>query len=189
MKTKNILAKGIQVVTFLFAGFGNFLLDIAPPGEGDQSFAVGMSSLLALFVLLFISASTKNHPRERMQKIWLTASVVFFVIAIGSSLLYQANLNKFTFPYPPGSLRAEYIAGKVMTPAAENYLREHPGMSPELMVAAFGGLAYIDKVWTSESIRKVKTILTTNYIILVLSVAIMLFGLTEGVLGSPKPDA
>jgi uncharacterized membrane protein len=59
MKTKNILAKGIQVVIFLFAGFGNFLLNVAPPVEADPSFAVAISSILALFVLLFISAITK----------------------------------------------------------------------------------------------------------------------------------
>jgi hypothetical protein len=190
MKTKNILAKGIQVVTFLFAGFGNFLHNIAPPAEGDPSFAVGISSLLALFLLLFISAITKNFPRKPLKKIWLATSLLFFVIALISSVAYKANLNSLTFHYPPENPLSEHIAGKVLTPAAQEYWQEHPLKTPAEIVAAFGGLASIERVWTRESIERVKSILLINYIVVVLSVAIMLFGLTEGVLVAPEqiPD-
>ena len=186
MDTKTILTRGIEVVTFLFAGFGSFLLGIAPPGETDSQFAVGASSMLALFVLLFIPAVTKDQPLGRMKKVWLSVSLAFFVLAIIASIVYKGNLDKLTFAYPPGEKRAEHIAGTIMTPDAERFLKDNPSKAIAEIVAAFEGPAYLERVWTAESIRRSKLILTANYVVVVLATAIMLFGLTEGILVVPK---
>ncbi len=186
MKTKNILVRGAQVITFLFAGFGNFLLNVAPPVEGDPSFAVAVSSILTLFALLFISATTKNYNQKFLKKIWLGASLLFFVTALISSIIYKDNLNTLTFSYPPENPLAQHIAGTVFTPVAEKYRQENPQKTLAETVAAFGGLASLERVWTRDSIVHAKKVLTVNYILVVLSVAFMLFSLTEGVLVSPK---
>ena len=151
MKTKDILAKGIQVVTFLFAGFGGFLLMVAPPG--DPGFAVGISSILALFVLLFISATTKNYNQKFLKKIWLGASLLFFVIALVSAIIYKDNLKRSTFSYPPENPLAQHIGGTVLTPVAEKYRQENPQKTLAETVAAFGGFASIERVWTRDSPR------------------------------------
>ena len=182
MDTKNILTRSIEVVTLLFANFGNFLIDIAPPGETDSRFAIGISSIFMIFLLLFISASTKDQPRERMKKICLSVSLAFFIFAVISSIVYRANLDKLTFPYPPEQRKAEHIAGTIMTPPAEQFLKDHPLKTTAEIVAAFEGPAFIERVWTAESIRRSKLVLTVNYVAVVLSAAIMLFGLTEGIL-------
>ncbi len=75
MNSKALLAKGIEVIVFLFAGFGHFLMNIAPPDETGVSFPAGISSLLALCILFFISAlSSKKQPRGKTKKKWLIAS-------------------------------------------------------------------------------------------------------------------
>jgi preprotein translocase subunit SecG len=186
MKTKDILAKGIQVVTFLFAGFGNFLLNIAPPAEVDPNFAVGLSSVLSLFALLFISATTKNFKKKFLKKIWLATSLLFFAIAIVSAITYKDKLNTLTFSYPPENPQAQRVGGAVLTPIAEKYRQENPHKTVAETVAAFGGLASIERVWTRDSIGHAKKVLTIDYIIVVLSVAFMLFSLTEGVLMDQK---
>jgi len=186
MNTKAILTKGIGTVTFLFAAFGNFILDIAPPGESNSRLVVGIASMLVLFVLLFISAIKKNQPPKQSPKLWYYASVFFFVLAIMSSITYQSNLSNLTFPYPPQSQKAEYIKGTVLTGIAEQYSKEHPLKTTAEIVAAFGGISCIERVWTRESIEKAKRILSINYVILILSVATMLFCLTEGILATKR---
>jgi hypothetical protein len=185
MDTKTILTRGIEVVTFFFAAFSSFLIDIAPPGETDSRFAIGISSIFMLFILLFISATTKKQRREKMKKIWLLVSIVFFISSIVSSFVYKSNLDSLTFPYPPEQKKAEYIAGADMTPEAQRYHEDNPLKTPSEILAAFEGPASIERVWPKESLNRAKMILTVNYVIVVLSFATMLFCLTEGILSTP----
>ena len=182
MKSKNIIAKGIQVVTFLFAGFGDFLFKVAPPGEADSSFAVGISSLLTLFVLLFISAVTKNYNQKVLKNIWLSSTLLFFITTMASAAIYKEKLTAWTFSYPPETPQAQYISGTVLTSMAEEYKFKNPQKTVAEIVAAFGGLASLERVWTRDSIGYAKEILTVTYVLMVLSVSFMLFSLTEGLL-------
>lgn len=186
MATKSTLSKSIQVVTFLFAAFGGFLLKIAPPEGTESRYAVGISSFAALFVLFFISAVTKKQVHVRYRNFWLTTSALFFLIALIASLFYLSNFDKMTFVYPPGAQQAKHIAGTELTPDAARYLKENPFKTPSELVAAYGGLAYVDRVWTRESIRKSKIVLTINYISIVLGISTMIFSLTEGILAVSK---
>jgi hypothetical protein len=187
MDTKAILAKGAETVIFLLAAFNNFLVNIAPPGESNSLFAVGIGSICTLFVLLFISAMAKGQYRKQFKKVCYCASLFFFALALVSSFAYQKNLHDLTFPYPPENQKTEQIKGTVLTALAEQYSKENPQFrTPAEMVAAFGGLANTEMVWTKDSIAKAKMILTINYVIVILSVATMLFCLTEGILGIPK---
>lgn len=185
METKTILKNGIQVVTFLFAAFGSFLLEIAPPEEVESRFAVGISSILALFSLLLITSLIKTHTVKR-KKIWLIASLTLFIIAFTSAIFYKSNINKLTFSYPPENPAAQYIAGIKMTPSAQKHSEKYPNKTISEIVADFEGPAFIERIWTKDSLRKAKMLLTINYIIVILSTATMLFCLTEGILTAPK---
>ncbi len=186
MSTKTILVKAIQVIVFLFAAFHNFLFNIAPPGEMNTRLAVGFGSMFSLFILLFLAAVARSMGRKRFKKIWLGASVCLFAVALGVSYVYTMNLDRLTFPYPPENVKKEHIAGTEYTREARNYLRDHPSRTPAQLVADFGGLENVERVWTKDSIQKAGTTLLWNYVVVVLSIATMLFCLTEGILAAPK---
>jgi hypothetical protein len=183
--TKAILVKAVEVVVFIFAVFGGFLSGIAPPEEANAKFSVGVSSFFALVILLLIAAISSNTPVRKYKKWWLTAASAAFLFALAAAFSYKSNLERFTFPYPPESLKAEYIAGTEMTAEAKDY-QEKSGRTTSGVVAAFGGLSNREKVWSSSSIQKAQRILIVNYVALVLSFSISIFCLTEGVLGKSR---
>jgi hypothetical protein len=183
--TKQVLGKGVEVIVFLFAAFGGFLNDIAPPGEADSRFAIGVGSFLALIVLLLATAFSKDLPIRRYKKTWLTVASAFFLAAICAALFYKSNTDRLTFPYPPESTRAEYVSGTELTSDARAY-KEKTGKTTAEVVAAYGGLASRERVWTPASIRRGKMVLVASYLALILSLASSIFCLTEGVLGKHR---
>ena len=188
MSSKTVLARAIEVVAFLFAAFGHALVNIAPPEEGDTTFAVGIGSLLALCVLLFISAVSKNLPRRKFKRRWLLAAGVFFAVTLTSVFFYFSNLNTYTFRYPPETLVDVHIGGgEAFTPLAQDRRTMIPNEPVASLVSAFGGVEYRERVWTDESLRDARMILTVNYVLLVLSLAATIFCLTEGILVDPRP--
>lgn len=189
MDSKDILKKGIQVVTFLFAAFNRFLLNIAPPEEVETRFAVGIGSLIALFSLLLISSIIKTRVKNSLKKLWIIVSLSFFIIMLISVLYYKSNINKLTFGFPPENPKTQYIAGYEMTIEAEQYSKKFsPKKSFAELVADYEGPQFIERVWTKESIEKAKMTLTINYLIVILSSASMLFCLTEGILSVKKDE-
>jgi hypothetical protein len=181
METRAILTKAIEVIGFLFAAFGGFLANIAPPEGQDASYAVGITSFLALIILLFASAIAKNLPVRKFKKIWLIAAAVFFCSALASAFWYKHNLDRLTFAFPPEAIKAQYIKGTEMTPEAKEF-QERTKKSDSAVVAAFGGLSKREQVWPIESIQRARLILTVSYSVLVLSLASSIFSLTEGIL-------
>jgi hypothetical protein len=182
MKQGSILEWGVKIVTSLFALFGGFLTFIAPPEESNSRFAVGLASFLALLVLLLISALVRKPLTERSRRRWVTAAIIFFALALGTSLAYWWNLDRLTFAYPPESTRAEYVAGTRLAPDAQKYMNENPGKTVSNIVADFGGLENRELVWPPDALRTAKLLLLVNYIALVLSMAAAIFCLTESVL-------
>jgi hypothetical protein len=184
--SNSILVKSIQVVTFIFAAFGHFLHDIAPPEEGGTQFAVGISSLLALCVLLYVSAISKNLPSKKFKRAWLIAAGAFMVMALSTALLYQSNFLKYTFRFPHDHSEEIYFGGTAYTAKATQYRQENPGKSIQQVLLDFGGLEARTTIWPEHSIRAAMLWLTTSYIAFVLSVAAAIFSLTEGILARPK---
>jgi hypothetical protein len=186
MNGKELLARGIEVVTFLFAMFGGFLTAIAPPEETDAKFAVGISSFFALVVLLFIAVFVKKSRQKKYQKIWLGVAAFAFLLSMPSAFFYKSYLNQLTFPYPPDKIKAEWVRGTELTPLAREYQASLPGITPAELVANFGGMGNRELVWTPNSINRAKLILLVNYTLLVMSLALTIFCLTEGLL-RPAP--
>lgn len=175
---RNVLVKGIEIVGILFAAFGGFLAGIAPPQAADAKFAVGISSFLALIILLTIAILSK----KKYQKAWIIAAVALFIAAIGAAYHYKTNYDTLTFEYPPGSTRVEHIAGTELTPRAKDYKLKNGGISNAQLIAKFGGLENKGKVWTEESVNSARTKLITSYVVLVLTIIAAVFALTEGAL-------
>src|SRR6266851_1024902 len=98
---KKRLATFIQVVVFLFAAFGGFLKNIAPPAQTNPKFAVGLSSFLVLILLLIVSAVAAGSPEKKARKTWITVGGVLFLVAITAGILYPWTLDKLTYAYPP----------------------------------------------------------------------------------------
>ena len=189
MNSKDLLAKAVEIITFLFAAFGGFLKQVAPPEEANAQFAVGASSILALIALLFVTAVAKQQARKKYKKIWLAASLAFFLCAVIATFFYKQKLDELTFPYPPENTRTEYVRGTVFTSEAESYRVAHPEKTISEIVGDYGGLADRELVWTPESIRSAKLQLTVTYVILVLTLATAIFSLVEGVLAGPTKRA
>ncbi len=177
---KDVLVKGIEIIGVLFAAFGGFLTGIAPPQASDARFAVGLSSFLSLILLFAIAALAKSKHR----KAWIVASGLLFATAVAGGFLYWSNSVAYTFEYPPGNKRLDHIAGVDLTPEAKEYKQHHESISNAQLLAKFGGLENISRVWSAESIRQARTKLITSYLILVLAIASSIFALTEGALGS-----
>lgn len=183
MNTKPILAWAIETVAFILAMFGGFLTAIAPPGEADSRYAVGISSFLMLILLLLVSVLAQGRLTKKHKKVWLAVAVGAFIITLASAFTYKWNLSRLTFGFPPENPERMYVAGTEFTEDAANYLATHSGLTTSQLVAKFEGPDNTEMVWTAGSIRKSSMILIGNYAWLVLSVATTIFCLTEGLIG------
>jgi NADH:ubiquinone oxidoreductase subunit 3 (subunit A) len=175
---RNILIRGIEVIGILFAAFGGFLAGIAPPQAADAKYAVGISSFLALIILLTAATLSK----KKYQKAWIIAAIALFIAAIGAAYYYKITYDALTFEYPPGSTQVEHITGTELTPRAKDYKQKNNGISNAQLLARFGGLENKGKVWTEESVNSARTKLIASYVVLVLAIAAAIFALTEGAL-------
>jgi hypothetical protein len=184
----NVLARAIQVVAFLFAAFGGFLGNVAPPEDANPLFAVGFASILALCVLLFVSAVVrKKQTQPRLRAIFLGAAAVLFVTAVVSGLFYNSNLNHLTIAVPPERPTERHVVGTEFTPFGQAERDKAPDKSLSEFVYDLGGVKQIEAIWVRESVNHAKTVLTVNYIVLVLGIAGTVFCLAEGILAQPEP--
>jgi hypothetical protein len=183
---QGILAKGVEIVGFLFAAFGGFLTGIAPPETADARFAVGLSSFLALILLLIIAALAQPQSPKRWRNYWLGAAICLCALATLAAFVYKSYYDTLTFEFPPGSTKVEHIAGTELMPDAQLYKQRNPGISNAQLLDDFGGLENKGLVWTEESTRKARTHLIGSYVVLVLTLAGSIFALTEGTLARPQ---
>lgn len=184
MKGKEILGRATEVVTFLFAMFSGFLEKVAPPEEANATFAVGLASFMALVILLLVSVLARGRFSVRRRTLWAAVAAGLAVVALVAGLFYQRHLGRLTFFYPPEDPEAEHLVrGTRYTPEAQALADQ--GMGPGQIQAQFHP-ENIDLVWPPEAIENAKTILTVNYLILVLSLAGTIFSLVEVYLAAEK---
>jgi hypothetical protein len=176
VKGREILGRAAEAVTFLFAMFSGFLENVAPP-EDVADFAVGLASFLALILLLFLSVQARGHFSARRRVLWMRVAGGLAVVALIAGLVYQRNLGTLTFYYPPEDADAEHlIGGTRYLPAAQTLADQ--GMSPGQVLAQFGP-DNLNQVWAPGAIENARTVLTVNYLVLVLALAGTIFGLVE----------
>lgn len=183
---KKLLTTFIQIVVFLFAAFGGFLGSVAPPAQTNPKFAVGLSSFLALIILLIVSALAKESPAAKNRKKWIWAGIILFVAAGVAGLLYPWTLSRLTYIYPPPPDEpvAWRVNGLEYTQTARDFMRDNPGnWTPGKLELQ---LPYED-IWTDASVEKAKMLLLVNYVSLVLSIAAAIFCLLEANLKRSAP--
>lgn len=173
-----LLAKFIQIVVFLFAAFGGFLNEVAPPTQTNPKMAVGLGSFLVLIVLLIISAIARNVPAAKSNKKWIVAGCVLFVLAVVSGILYPWTLSKLTYYYPPppDAATAWRVNGLELTQTAKDFIEREPGNYGPAQLEQ--NLRYED-IWTESSLAKARFLLLANYLCLVLSISTSIFCLLE----------
>jgi hypothetical protein len=177
VKSKEVLGRVAEVATFLFAMFGGFLEKVAPPEEANASFALGLGSFMTLVVLLAISVLARRRFSARRRSVWIAVAGVLAVVALAAGLLYQRQLGRLTFFYPPQGAEAErLVRGTRYTPSAQRLADQ--GVEPGRILASFGPENF-SRVWPQEAVEDAKTILTVNYLLLVLSLAGAVFALVE----------
>lgn len=175
---KVLLTTLVQGVTFLFAAFGGFLKQIAPPEETGASYAVGILSFLSLIVLLIVSALARLGSGRKFRRAWIVAGAVVFASAIPPSLMYPTALRSYTWTYPQTNpIRRVRGSDVDFTQDVKDYLNENPGQSSDPQALAFK--FDLNDLWTPESISRASTKLLVLYAWLVLSVSTSIFCLLE----------
>jgi hypothetical protein len=177
MKNREVLARAVEVVAFLFAAFSGFLKGIAPPEEATAGFSIGIASFLTLCVLLLLSTRVRKKSSTAERRLWVGVAGVLTVVALAAGLRYFHLREELTFSYPPDNPKAEYIAGTQYTSKAAALAGKD--LSPSQIVAQFGGLPNKQLVWSPASMARARMILITYYLLFVLSLAGGIFSLAE----------
>lgn len=181
LNTKNYLGYAIEVVIIIFAAFGHYLVDIAPPEKTGQ-FAVGLSSFLTLCVFLFIVAIKRNQPKWQGKRYWILVSVGLVVITALVGVWYSSTYSKLTIGLPPENPEIFLVRGTEWTQDALDWLKDHPNDTPAEMSFNFGPYQIgRNRAWTEKSVDDARLILTINYVVFVLTLAATIFCLGEGV--------
>ena len=176
----SILVKAGEVVTFILLMFGGFFINIAPPESDDAKFAVGVTSVALVCLLLFVVSLAQHYDHEKTKKLWFIASCTFFISALLFAANYKNNLDTLTFYYPPDEPIARYIGGVTMLPDMVKE-KEKRGLTNAQIVHEMGAKEYLGRVWTEESRQEAKHRLITTYIAFVTCFALTMFCLIEGV--------
>lgn len=179
MEKKELLVKGIELITFLFAAFGQFLLKIAPPDSRPVSFAIGISSLLLLGILLLISSITKRRKTKNVKKVWILVSVLLLLTSAISGFAYKSKLDNNTLVFQSQSKEYIYVIGNTLTDDARSYL-DSVSLSNKTLLEHFG-IDRINEVWTEKSIHEARFQLNTLYTLFVLSICSAIFCIIEGI--------
>jgi hypothetical protein len=177
----------VEVVLFLFAAFGGFLTNVAPPDDAGGHFAHGLASFSCLIVLLLVSAISKGRIKRRY---WIIAASIFLISFIGTGLFYKRVFGELTFPFPPETSQNQKLyvgAGTDYTDEARKALAKDPTLTASELVDGLGGVDFKARVWPQRSLYNASLKLTIYYLLMVLSLASVIFCLTEGVL-SKTPE-
>jgi len=178
-----LLTSIIQLVAMLFAAFGAFLTDIAPPGGAVEDFAQGFASFMAVLVFLFIKASFHADDdavrrRNKFRRVGGLTLVAY--VAIG--LYYGVLLNTLTFSYPPNDPAATtHVAGLFYSDDAKKFIEIEEGKGVSHSNASLLGEFGSDpqRVWPLNSIELSRLALNLSYSLLIFILMVAIGSLCE----------
>ncbi len=186
MKTKDFLTLGGGTVAYFLGMFGGTLLAAAPPLHPlhitDQELSMGVMKFAVLFLLFLISALVKLYTPNKARGIWIVVGVVGFVAFITAWWMYGGARRQASLELPGEDPPVVVAIGTEYTEAARDTLEENAGLSRAELLAGFGGVGFITRVWPEESIDASRARFELLYLILVSGIATALFALVEGVL-------
>lgn len=184
MRGSLLIKRGIEIVGVLFTAFGSFLTNVAPPEHFKAGFGVAFSvgiASFAAFVILLSLASLPGHAWKGSRRtIW---SVIGAGMGLGFVLVafsYDRHYGEVVFAYPPESGTQElYVRGTVYTPRAAASVQTEPSATPAQLVASFGGVESMPRVWQEQSIRRAEEQLVRHFVLMVALLAGAIFSLVE----------
>jgi hypothetical protein len=183
----NYLTRALEFGVALFAAFGGFLPNNAPPDETGVKFAVGVSSLLMLVAFLFVATLTQRDPKPENRKYWYIFAIIATTLFVGSAFVYRYNFQRLTFLFPPvDEDQVRYVNGTEFTPEGQAEHEKSPNSNRAELLDKFGEHRR-QAVWTQSSINRANTILVVNYVLLVLTITLALLCLIEGILQRAPP--
>jgi hypothetical protein len=170
----------VAVVASLFAAFSGFLLNMQPPEQAANGFAVGFASFIATIIFLVVSVLAKKRLRDRLRMFFLAAAMALTVVAVMAGLSYQQKLVVTTFYYPDET-GSRYIKGKDLTPRAQK-IQASSSRTEAQLVADFGGIPNRELVWSRASLDEAKVALSNSYMLFVITLCAAVFFLVQGAL-------
>ncbi len=172
----------INLVIVVFATFGHYFLNIAPPEESGK-LIIQLCSFLAFCFLFFLISARNDFLKTLDRKLWIISSLIFTSLTILSGAWYTVNFSNLTIGLPPENPEVFLVRGTEWTEDAIAWLEEVPNASPAEVSLDFGpSQTGRDRTWTEESVTNAKFLLTTSFILMVLSFAGSVFCICEGLL-------
>ena len=170
------LSSIFRLVAFILAGFGGFLVGIAPPIEILNSFSVGVLGFSMTICLLALEAAQRTYGKSRMKPYWITLGLVLLASSLFSGIWYSDLLDRYTYPKDV-SIKSRIIGSDSVfyTERAQHYLQANPDSS----VAEVFDAMPDDAIWTAEGIAKSRRELMIAYLCFALSSASAAFCLAE----------
>lgn len=188
MNSTVVLKRAIEVLAVLFAAFGGFLLDIAPPDDPVPGYAAGVTSIAALVVVLLLSASAKDQPPRRYKAMWLSGAAICLVLALWASDRYRRDLGSMTFPCITENYSGRLVHGGTAfkdTPIGKRAKRLcDEGLTPEKIARKWAW--DVQLIWKDEALEKARRTLRWGYFAFVITAVGAVFSLTEGILVTGK---
>lgn len=188
------LATGVALVGYLLGAFGGFKTYTAPPLNPltgtTSNFAIGVASFSALFILLVVSAISRSWSKRKHRRIWIGCSAVMFGGFMLTSWVYFGRLQEYSFRYPDVENASVYHIGLEPTPRGASYIQTNSSLTWSKIIDEFGGIDQISYIWTPASIHRLQRYFVALYVVMLISMAGAIFGLTEGFFGTTerKPD-
>jgi hypothetical protein len=177
----------------LFAAFGGFLANIAPPEVPEigmhAKFAVGLAYFAALIVLILLrTLPVWVGSSDLLRHVWFIVGAVSGLMFVILALNYDAQLETKTFDHKlqNDSATTRYIIGDTYTPSAAQYVRTNPVSGPEELLRA-GKTDDPTLVWTKQSLIAAEASLIRLYQALVVLLCISLFTLLPLVQSDSAP--
>lgn len=150
--------------------FGGFLKKVAPP-DRQAWLWTGSASFTAAIVFLVVKLLSSAGWSYNTFTLFVRVEYVLFGACLILLFAYIWTFRARTIRFA-NTLR---IAGKELTPAAKTYLNDHPNDNREQLINAFAGDA--DLIWTSDSLRKSRFALASEYAALI---ALLAFSINLG---------
>ncbi len=158
---------------FLVGIVGTFV--VAPPFEAaDEAIWRGMAQFSAAAMVGLVFAAVRfNAPRKRFH--WAGVAGVVFVMASVVFVAYQHIVGLRSCIYNGQRV----VIGTQYTPHGDSYVRQHDGITCEMLIADHAGA--IEELWTRESIVASRSLLGGAYLVTFALFAMAILSVLEAI--------
>jgi hypothetical protein len=187
-KKTGILKNGIQLIVCLFAAFGGFLLNIAPPQGGGVKLSVGIAQFIALALMLYLSAFSVyslvlNKKRyKKNYRAWLMICGIALVLTLVSSLGYFQQYDHLVLKVE--NWDTTFVRGRLSPESLKICREDKLGDGDQCEHELLRNFYTAEQVsagmlWTNASVRSSKMKLLIWYLSFIIMLSLTLFSAIE----------